>query len=125
MQSAGSPAPSATPPAPSPTPPESPGAPPAATSALASLVTGQGAPPPAILLQRPRPVRRLEVAALIAIVALADLALYQGGGGAGLALLFAGVPAILLVASDTRTRSARLVAIAAILALIAVRCFWQ
>src|SRR5215468_11455500 len=126
MQSAGPPAPSATPPAPSPTPPESPGGPPAAPSALASLVTGQGAPPPAILLQRPRPVRRLEIAALIAIVALADLALYQGGGGgAGLALLFAGVPAIVWLASDTRTRSPRLAAISAILALIAARCLWQ
>jgi uncharacterized protein DUF4153 len=70
-------------------------------------------------------VRRLEVAALIAIVALADLALYQGGGGAGLALLFAGVPAILLVASETRMSSPRLAAVAAILALIAVRCLWQ
>src|SRR5262245_54133001 len=129
MQSAGPPAPSATPPAPSSTPPESPGAPPAAPSALAALgalVAGQGAPPRAILVQRPPPVRRLEVAALIAIVALADLALYQGsGGGAGLAVLFAGVPAILFVASDTRTRSGRLAAISAILALIAARCLWQ
>jgi hypothetical protein len=125
MQPAGSPAPSASSPASSSPPPGSGGAPPAAISALASLVTGQGAPPPAILLPRPLPVRRLEVAALIAIVALADLALYQGGGGAGLAVLFAGVPAIVWLASDTRTRSPRLAAISAILALIAARCLWQ
>src|SRR5215475_10277029 len=129
MQSAGSPAPSATSPASSPIELGASGAPPAATSALASLgaiVTGQGAPPVAILIQRPPPVRRLEVAALIAIVALADLALYQGGGGgAGLAVLLVGVPAIVWLASDTRTRSPRLAAISAILALIAARCLWQ
>jgi hypothetical protein len=146
MQSAGSPAPSATPSASSPTQDQASGAlaepsalaslgtgptqdaapgGPSALAALGAVIAGQGAPPPAILLQRPPPVRRLEVAALIAIVALADLALYQGGGGAGLALLFAGVPVILLVASETRMRSPRLAAIAAILALIAVRSFWQ
>jgi uncharacterized protein DUF4153 len=103
------------------------GSPPAisALAALGAVIAGQGAPPPAVLLRRPPPVRRLEVAALIAIVALADLALYQGGGGAGLAVLFAGVPAILLLASETRTRSPRLAAISAILALIAARCLWQ
>jgi uncharacterized protein DUF4153 len=128
MQPAGPPATSDIPPASSPTDHEVPGAPPAATSALASLgaiVTGYGAPPPAFLLRRPLPVRRLELAALFAIIALADLALYQGGGGAGLALLFAGVPVIALVASDTRTRSPRLAAISAILALSAGRCLWQ
>ncbi len=129
MQPAGSPAPSATSPALPPAEPGAPGAPQAAPSALASLaaiVTGEGGPPPAILLQRPPRVRRLELAALIAIVALADLALYQGGGGgAGLALLFAGVPAIMVAASETRTRSWRLAAISAILALIAGRCLWQ
>src|SRR5579872_7114828 len=96
--------------------PDAPPDTPSALAALAAFVAGQGAPPQAILLQRPPPVRRLELAALIAIIALADLALYQGGGGAGLALLFAGVPAILFVASETRTRSARLASIAAILA---------
>src|SRR5215510_14446819 len=114
MQPHGSPAPSATSPAPSPAT-ATPGAPPtsaaspvaatgptAATSALASLVAGQGAPPPAILIQGPPPVRLFEIATLIAIVALADLGLNQSGGGVGLAMLFAGVPAILFVASDTR-----------------------
>lgn len=128
MQPAGSPAPSDTSPAPSPAQHGDPGAPPAEPSALAALgaiVTGQGAPPPAILLQRPPPVRRLEIAALIAIVALADLALYQGSGGAGLAILFVGVPAIVWFASETRTRSPRLAAISALLALIAGRCLWQ
>src|SRR5882672_10011219 len=109
MQPAGSPATSATSSAAPPIQDGATAAPPAATSAPASLVTGQGAsptgaatsvlaslgeivrgqgaPPSAILLQRPPRVRGLEVAALIAIVALADLALYQGGGGAGLAAL--------------------------------------
>ncbi len=140
MQPAGSPATSATTAAP-PAATSAPGSlgeivteqgaspPAAATSALAALgeiVTGQGAPPPAILLQRPPRVRGLEVAALVAIVALADLALYQGaGGGAGLAALFVGVPAIVWFASEPRTRSPRLAAISAILALIAARCLWQ
>jgi hypothetical protein len=128
MQPAGSPAPSAISPASSPTQHGASSAPPDATSALASLgalVTGQGAPPRAILVQRPLPVRVLEIAALIAIVALADLALYQGGGSAGLAMLFVGVPAIVFLASDTCTRSPRLAAISTILALIAGRCLWQ
>jgi hypothetical protein len=70
-------------------------------------------------------VRPLEIAAQIAIVALADLALYHGGGGAGLAMLFVGVPALVWLASELRTRSPRLAVISAILALIAARCFWQ
>src|SRR4051812_4111872 len=125
MQPAGSPASLATSPASSSTEPLAPGAPPVFASALATLVIGQGGPPPAILLQRPPAVRWLEIAALVAIIALADLALYQGGGGAGLAVLFAGVPVVLFVASSTRTRSGRLAAIAALLALIAARCLWQ
>ena len=129
MQPAGSPATSATPSAASPTQDGATAAPavtPSALAALGEIVTGQGAPPPAILLSRPPPVRRIEIAALIAIVALADLALYQGGGGgAGLAVLFVGVPAIVWFASEPRMRSPRLAAIAAILALIAARCLWQ
>jgi hypothetical protein len=63
--------------------------------------------------------------AMIAIVALADLALYQGAGGAGLAVLFAGIPAILFLAANARGVSRRFAAISALLALVAGRCLWQ
>lgn len=81
----------------------------------------------ATLLRRVRPAHPRELVALIAIVALADLALYQstGGGGAGLAVLLVGVPAILFAAARARTPSWRLAAIAALLALVAGRCLWQ
>src|SRR5213078_268032 len=84
-----------------------------------------GAPPVAVLVRRPPPVRPREILALIAIVALADLALYQGNGGAGLAVLFTGVPAILFGVATRRVLSRRFAAIAAIVALIAGRCLWQ
>ena len=84
-----------------------------------------GAPPVAVLVRRPPPVRPRELLALIAIVALADLALYQGNGGAGLAVLFTGVPAILFGVATRRVLSRRFAAIAAIVALIAGRCLWQ
>src|SRR5689334_14052878 len=111
MQPAGSPAPSLPSPAPSPTQGAPPIAAPPVTAALGALASlgalaaGPSLPPPAMLIRRPPPVRFLEIAALIAIIALADVALYQGDGGARLAVLFAGVPMILFAASDIRTRS--------------------
>src|SRR5215831_12578357 len=112
MQPAGSPAPSATSPAPSPTQGAPPTAPPATATAnalasLGALVAGPQLPPPAMVIRYAPPVRLVEIAALIAIVALADLALYQGDGGARLAALFAGVPMILFTASEIRARSGR------------------
>jgi hypothetical protein len=89
------------------------------------MIAGPPAPPQAVLLRRPPPVRPIQLVALIAIIVLADLALYQGDGGAGLALLFTGVPAILFATAAARVVSRRFAVIAAILALIAGRCFWQ
>ncbi|HEX7838739.1 MAG TPA: DUF4153 domain-containing protein [Kofleriaceae bacterium] len=62
---------------------------------------------------------------MFAIIALADLALYQGAGGAGLAVLFAGIPAILFLIARARSTSRRFAAISAVLALVAIRCLWQ
>jgi len=62
---------------------------------------------------------------MIAIVALTDMALYQDAGGAGLAVLFAGIPVILLLAARARRITRRFAVIAAILALVAGRCVWQ
>jgi hypothetical protein len=84
-----------------------------------------GAPPPAFLIKRTRPARPRELVAMIAIVALADVALYQGAGGAGLAVLFAGIPVILFLAASTRSVSSRFAAIAALLVLVGGRCLWQ
>jgi len=90
------------------------------------LLAAPPAPPPAaILLRRSPPARPRELAALLAIVVLADLTLYQGGGGVGLALLFAGVPAILFAAARARRGSRRFAAAAGLLAVVACRCAWQ
>ena len=109
------------------TPPASSSDPPAPSAAPqgALLAALPQAPPPAILLRRGPPVRPRELAAMIVIVALADLALYDGAGGAGLAVVFAGVPAILFAAARRRAMSPRFAGIAALLAVVAVRCAWQ
>jgi len=80
-----------------------------------------------MLLQRTRtpPARLLELVAMVAIIALADMALYQDAGGAGLAVLFAGIPTILFLSAPVRGLSRRFAVIAAILALVAGRCLWQ
>jgi uncharacterized protein DUF4153 len=62
---------------------------------------------------------------MIAIIALADMALYQGAGGAGLAVLFAGIPVILFLTANARGRSRRFAATSALVALVAGRCLWQ
>jgi hypothetical protein len=84
-----------------------------------------GAPPAAVLIQRPPPARPRELLAMAAIVVLADLALSGGAGGAGLALLFTGVPAVLFAAIRTPGPSPRRLALAALLGLVAARCVWQ
>jgi len=93
----------------------------------APIAAPPGAYPPVTLLRRVSPARPRELVAMIALVALADLALYQGDGdgGAGLAALFAGTPAILFVTATARTGSSRLAAITTLLALVAGRCLWQ
>jgi hypothetical protein len=104
-----------------------PDAPFATTSKVSRDASGaatQGPPPPAVLI-KPDPARLPELAALLAIVALADMALYQGAGGAGLAMLFAGIPATLFLTASARGVSRRFAAIAALLALVAGRCLWQ
>lgn len=95
------------------------------TSPDASLAATPDAPPLAILLRRAPPARPREFVALIAIVALADMALYQDAGGAGLAVLFAGIPASLFLAAKVRSVSRRFAVIAALLVLVAGRCLWQ
>jgi hypothetical protein len=82
-------------------------------------------PPPAILLTRSQTIRPREIAALIAIVALADLTLYEAGEGMRLALLFTGVPAILAAVARGRVLSPRLWAVSSVVALVALRCMWQ
>jgi hypothetical protein len=106
--------------------PEAPAAPPAVASLGAPpAVASVGAPPAAILVNRPRRARLGELAALIAMVALADVALYQGAGGARLAVLLIGIPAILSLTLRVHGASRRLVAISALIALVAGRCLWQ
>lgn len=107
--------------------------PPLAASSIVSLpalaggpvAATQGAPPPAIVLRYNPPARPLELVAMLAIIALADMALYRGTGGAGLAVLFAGIPAVLFVAASARRVGRRFVVISGLLALVAVRCLWQ
>lgn len=87
-------------------------------------------PPPARLLERmppappPPPARGRELLAWLALIGLADLGIYQGGG-AGLATMIGGAPIALWLAAQSRTRSARRTAITALLALVALRCLWH
>lgn len=110
-------------PAPLATSPDTPA--PAAPALPAPASATQGDPPRAFLFARTPPVRPRDHLALIAIIALADVALYQGAGGAGLALMFAAIPAILFLTADARHLSRRFAVIAALVALVAGRCLWQ
>jgi hypothetical protein len=91
----------------------------------ATAAVTQGDPPRAFLFTRTPPVRPRDHLAMIAIIALADVALYQGAGGAGLAVMFAAIPAILFLTADTRSVSRRFAVIVALLALVAGRCLWH
>ncbi len=77
------------------------------------------APPPIA------PARPLELAALVAMVVLFDVATYDAPGGAGFAALLAGVPVMLLAAARERVRSWRGLVLGALLAFAAARCAWQ
>ncbi|HEY0189669.1 MAG TPA: DUF4153 domain-containing protein, partial [Kofleriaceae bacterium] len=84
------------------------------------------APPPATLLARGAPVARpRELIAMLALVALADVGLYQRQGGVGAAILLLGAPAVLAAQAAVRRGSRRLASIAALLGLVALRCVWQ
>lgn len=81
--------------------------------------------PPGAAPRRALPFRPRELAVAIAIVLLSDLALWSGqvfaSGGFGAALLFLGAPIVLFAGARVRRRGARLGAVAAMLALVAVR----
>src|SRR5262245_4552861 len=79
----------------------------------------RAAPPPIA------PARPLEMLALVAIVVLADVTLYWGTGGAGLATLLSGIAAVLLVAADVRRFSWRLVGIGVLFAAVVGRTYWE
>jgi hypothetical protein len=71
------------------------------------------------------PVRPREIAAVAALSVAAELTLWGGSGGAGEAVLFAVVPAVLLFVARKRRISARAGAIALLLALLAARGLWE
>lgn len=72
-------------------------------------------------LERPRVLELLTVAAL---VTLADLTIYRGHGYAGLAVLYALAPALLLAGSSTRRPSMGFWILSAMLLLLAGRLLW-
>ena len=71
------------------------------------------------------PVRPREIAAVAALSVAAELTLWGGSGGAGEAVLFAVVPAVLLFVARKRRVSARAGAIGLLLALLAARGLWE
>lgn len=77
-------------------------------------------PPPPIA-----PARPAELAALLGIVVLLDVAAYEAPGGAGFAALLVGLPAIALAVARERTSSPRGAVLAALLALAAARSAWE
>lgn len=99
-------------------------------------VAPQWAPPrpPPRPRARVRPFRPVEIAAALGVVLLADVAMWSGSsttvaiGGGGLAVLFAGLPALLFITFVTarsgwwRRGSVRLGVVAGLLALVIVRC---
>src|SRR5689334_10385855 len=92
---------------------------------VAPLTTvAEDAPRPA----NPTPIpqgRPRELVALVGIVALADVSLYRGVGGAGLAALFVGVPALSVVAASVRRVSSRFAVVLVLVLLVAARCLWM
>jgi len=74
----------------------------------------------------PLPLRVRELAGVAALIVIADVTLVGAGlihgGGVGLALAFGLAPMVLLATARTRRVSARLLAVGALLALVALRC---
>jgi Domain of unknown function (DUF4173) len=77
------------------------------------------APPPIA------PARPIELAVLVAMVVLFDVATYDAPGGAGFAALLLGLPALALVAARERLATRRGAALGALVVLAAARCAWQ
>ncbi|MDB4944663.1 MAG: hypothetical protein JWP97_4197, partial [Labilithrix sp.] len=80
---------------------------------------------------RTAPLRAREIAALAALVVLADLALWGpygrglGAGGFGLALFFAAIPVALLAGAHRRRLTRRLAVVGSLLAVVAGRCLYE
>jgi hypothetical protein len=70
------------------------------------------------------PPRWAELGCLLAIVVLADFAIYRGDGYAGWAAVFAATPVLLFVGAARRRSGASLALVGAMLALIAVKLLW-
>lgn len=71
------------------------------------------------------PVGAREIAAVAALVALCDLTIYRGAGYAGLALLFAAVPALLALGKPQPRWQWSSLLLAGLLVLLAGRLVWQ
>ncbi len=86
-------------------------------------------PAAAPAVPRTMPARPRELLAALALVVVADLALWSGKsfavGGFGAAVFFVAVPALLLVAARARRVTLRLGAILAMFAAIAARCAFE
>jgi len=89
-------------------------------SEIAAKPQAEAAPLPAVTFAGVR-----ELAAIVGIVALADLTIYRGAGFAGLAALFAAGPALLLLGSQRPALKASFWIVAAMLLLLAMRLIWQ
>jgi hypothetical protein len=70
------------------------------------------------------PVHSSEILALIGIVVLTDVALYRGGGYAGVAVFCAGMCVLLLLGAAVRKISSDLLVVAVLLAGIVIRLIW-
>src|SRR5436190_9704933 len=86
--------------------------------------TTPGAPIPPLAFESAPPVPKREFAALALIVALADFAIYRGGGYAGYAALVAGIPLLLRIGGMPATPRRDLAVLTVLLAGSAARLLW-
>lgn len=86
-------------------------------------------PPPPAPVAKPSPFRMKELAAAIGIALACDLALWGkdsfAAGGFGLGIFFVAVPAAIAIAARKTRLSARAGVVAALLAMIALRCAYD
>lgn len=104
------------------------GAPAVGATAYRPLPAYGYSPAPAYVPRRvapPRPARPLELAMIALAVVLADVALWNGTGGYGLAALFAGIPIVIGFAVPRVRTSPRLFAIGALLLVVAGRAMFH